>query len=235
MSHVSVRTPAGVRYSAEVTVHGGRECSTQTYSVLAEHGEPFTHSMVACGASGHGGGPILIQVVKPATRLILDRPVGGCKQVHIAIHGGPQVAVAASCSATKPLLRVTRLPIAGSLTINGIRGVTRLSMRDYPCSLVCIHEISTATQSAQRRKRGTSDTGPVRARVSARPASLQLRVAIVPDAHLASGAWSGWIGRASRVIRCRQAQSGGAIGAYSKRGMIYVLPSYLRGRLRPTA
>ncbi len=137
-----MRTPAGVRYSAEVTVHGGRECSTQTYSVLAEHSRPFTHSVVACGASGHGGGPILIQVAKPATRLILDRPAGGCGDVRIAIHGGRHVAVAGSCSATKPLLRITRLPLASSLTIGGIRGVTRLAMGDYPCSFICVHELS---------------------------------------------------------------------------------------------
>ncbi len=151
-SHVSVRTPAGVRYSAEVTVDGGRECSTQTYSVLAEHSKPFTRSIVACGASGHAGAPILIQVVKPATRLILDRPAGGCGEVRIAVHGRRQIAVAGSCSTTKPLLRITRLPLATTLTIRGIRGVTRLSMRDHPCSFICIHEISTATQSAQRRK-----------------------------------------------------------------------------------
>ena len=95
-SHVSVRTPAGVRYSAEVTVDGGRECSTQTYSVLAEHSKPFTRSIVACGASGHAGAPILIQVVKPATRLILDRPAGGCGEVRIAVHGRRQIAVAGS-------------------------------------------------------------------------------------------------------------------------------------------
>jgi hypothetical protein len=144
MSHVSMRTPAGVRYSAEITVHGARECSTQTYSVLAEHRRPFTHSTVACGVSGHAGGPILIQVARPATRLILDRPTGGCGPVHIVISGGRQIAVVGSCSATRPVLRVTDLPLARSLTITGIGGLTRLSMRDHPCSFICIQELSTS-------------------------------------------------------------------------------------------
>jgi hypothetical protein len=150
VSHVSVRTPAGVRYSAEVTVHGARECWTQTYSVLAGHRKPFTRSVVACGASGHAGGPILIQVAKPATRLILDRPAGRCGPVHVVTLGGREPAVAGSCSATKPVLRVIELPLASSLTIKGIGGVTGLSIRDYPCSFICIHDMSSPKKPAQR-------------------------------------------------------------------------------------
>lgn len=77
-SDVSLRTREGVRYAVEVTVHGGRECTIQTYGVLAAHVKPFTQTTRSCAQSHPSVRPILIQVAKPVTALLVDRPMRGC-------------------------------------------------------------------------------------------------------------------------------------------------------------
>lgn len=142
-SAVSVRTAAGVRYSDGVTVRGSRECSIQTYGIIAPHVNPFTHTTRSCGPSSRTVGAVLIQVARPRTAFILDRPARGCTAVRITAAGKRPIVADLSCSATKPTLRLTPLPSAAMLTIDGIAGVTRLTLRDYHCSFICSRQIGT--------------------------------------------------------------------------------------------
>lgn len=137
VSHVSERTASGVRYAAELRVDGTRQCLFQTYGVLAAHVKPFTQTTKACAQRRLPVGPMLVQVAKPRTAFILDRPAKGCAPVRITAAGHRSSGGHASCSTTKPTLRVTPLPRATSLTIAGIAGVTRLVLRDDRCSMIC--------------------------------------------------------------------------------------------------
>jgi len=147
-SHVSARTHAGVRYSYEVTMHQGRECSTQTYGILASRAKPsfrsFTQTSRSCAPSGRPAGAILIQIRRPRTAFILDRPSRGCAAVRITAAGRRPIVAAPICSATKPTLRLTPLPSGRVLTIAGIAGVTRLVLGDYRCPFICSQRIGTA-------------------------------------------------------------------------------------------
>ena len=141
ISHVSAGTDAGVRFTAEVAIHDGRECFTQHYAILARHTKPFQQTTESCAPSSRPAGPLLIEVARPRTVFIFDRPPGRCTQVSITAAHARSIAVEESCSATRPTLRLIPLPPDTILTIHGMAGVTRLDLRKYPCSPVCPREI----------------------------------------------------------------------------------------------
>jgi hypothetical protein len=143
-SDVSIRTQTGIRYAFEITERGKRECSTQTYAVIGAHSKPFTQTTRSCGPTGESSGAILIQVARPKAAFILDRPASGCTPVRVTSGSKRSIAAPVRCSATKPTLRLTVLPATGVLRIEGIAGVTRLSLRDYPCSSVCSRQLVSA-------------------------------------------------------------------------------------------
>jgi hypothetical protein len=139
---VRLRTQTGIRYNAEVTLQGARECTFQTYGVIAPHVKPYTTQSRDC-VDRHGPvRPRLIQIAKPSTALILDRPAHGCQPVQVTAGRAHPVTVTPTCSTTKPTLRITALPRGGTLRIAGIAGVTRIALRDYPCHRVCSRPIS---------------------------------------------------------------------------------------------
>jgi hypothetical protein len=144
VSHVAIRTRAGVRFSAEVRIRANRECFFTTYAILAPRVKPLEQATRSCGPSNQPAVPMLIEVAKPRTALILDRPTGGCTMVAVTTAWGRTLHAHPTCSATEPTLRLTPLPAATTLTIHGIRGVTRLSLRRYPCALVCTRVIASA-------------------------------------------------------------------------------------------
>jgi hypothetical protein len=142
VSNVSVHTSAGVRFAAEVRIRDKRECFFTNYAISARHTKPTEQTTRSCGPSGQLTVPMLIEVAKPRLVLILDRPARGCAAVSITADGGRPVLVTPSCSATKPTLRLTRLPRATTITIHGIPGVSRLALRKYPCALICTRAIA---------------------------------------------------------------------------------------------
>jgi hypothetical protein len=144
VSHVTLRTQAGVRYAVEVRISGGRACTFQTYTVIAAHVKPFTKTTRSCGHGNGLVGPLLIQVARPATALILDRPLHGCATARITYGRGRSIVAETTCSATKPTLRLTALPRATSFAVAGIAGVTRLVLHDYPCSAVCSRPLAVS-------------------------------------------------------------------------------------------
>ncbi|MDQ6804009.1 MAG: hypothetical protein M3065_03360 [Actinomycetota bacterium] len=141
VSNVSLHTYGGVRFAAEVRIRDKRECFFANFAILAVHTKPFEQTTRSCGPSNQPAGPMLIEVAKPRLVLILDRPTGRCAAVTITEAHGRPIAANTSCSATKPTLRLTRLPPAATVTVHGIDGVTRLALRRYPCSLVCTRPI----------------------------------------------------------------------------------------------
>jgi hypothetical protein len=143
VSHVTLRTPTGVHYAAEVRISGARTCTFQTYTVVATHAKPFTQTRRSCSESNGPVHPLLIQVAKPATALILDRPTRGCAPVRIIGGHGRATVADTTCSSARPTLRLTALPRAPRLLIAGIPGVTRLVLRNYPCSFVCSRQLAT--------------------------------------------------------------------------------------------
>jgi hypothetical protein len=142
VSHVSVRTRAGVRFNAELRIHGPQACLFQTYAVIAPHVMPFSQTTRSCARSNAPARAMLIQVAKPVTTFILDRAAHGCPEVTITTGGRQSVVVHPSCSATPPTLRLTPLPRAATLTMVGIPGITRLVLRDYRCPFICSRPIS---------------------------------------------------------------------------------------------
>jgi hypothetical protein len=136
-TEVSIRTPKGVRYSAELTARGTRECLIQNYGVIAARVKPFTRVARSCAQRSGSMRPLLIQVAKPATALILDRPPRGCGTVRITTGRGRSVPITESCSTTRPALRVVVLPRAATVVIEGIAGISRLALRHYRCAFIC--------------------------------------------------------------------------------------------------
>jgi hypothetical protein len=142
VSNVIEATHAGVRFSAEVRIHDKRECFFTNYRILARHVKPLEQTTRSCGPSDQPAPPMLIEVARPRTVLILDRPTRGCSTVTITTGRGRPIVAKAKCSTTTPTLRVTPLPSATTLTIHGITGVARLALRKYPCSLICTRVIA---------------------------------------------------------------------------------------------
>ena len=97
-------------------MHAGRACSTRTFSILSPRHRADLEAF-----------KLTTRSCAPARRPASAR--------RILAH---QI-----CSATKPILRLTPLPTAGTMTIEGIAGVRRLAMSSYRCSLICSSQIVT--------------------------------------------------------------------------------------------
>ncbi|MDQ6777391.1 MAG: hypothetical protein M3071_14495 [Actinomycetota bacterium] len=142
VSNVIIYARTGVHFAAEVRIRDKRACFFTNYRIIAPHVKPLEQTTRSCGPSDQPALPMLIEVAKPRTIFILDRPTGGCTSVSIATGRGRPIAAHPACSATKPTLRLTPLPPDGTLAIHGISGVTRLSLRKYRCPLICTRVIA---------------------------------------------------------------------------------------------
>jgi hypothetical protein len=134
VSHVSLRTRGGFRYTASLTSGAAGECLEESFELTGHGVEPYDHYTRACVSGIEPAGPLLIQVLKPRTAVILDRPAGGCSAVRVG-----HARAATVCSAGKPVLRVTTLPArGGAVSVSGIAGVMRVKLRiAQRCKHVC--------------------------------------------------------------------------------------------------
>jgi hypothetical protein len=134
LSHVSLRTTGGFRYTASIVASAAGDCLEQSFELAGRGVEPYEHYVRACASGTEPDPPLLIQSVKPRTALILDRPAGDCGPVRVEGESAATV-----CSTAKPRLRITTLPArGGAVTVTGIAGVTRVTVRGPRlCKHVC--------------------------------------------------------------------------------------------------
>ncbi len=133
--------PSGLRYTVTLTELADQACTSERYAVLRTKVKNFPQTTSFCGPVLQAAPPRLIQVVRPAATLIVDRPAR-CGPVGIGVGRARAVPASSKCSLVPPHLRVTLVPARRLFTVTGIAGVRQLDLTKSRCAFICTRTLA---------------------------------------------------------------------------------------------
>lgn len=137
---LSAATRHGLSFTLQITDAGtSKACTTSSYRTALPDGRPITQGSHSCGRAILYGHPLLVQAHTSGQSLVVDVPKSGCGKVTARIGRAAPQRLITSCTSGTPTFRVTIIPAASRLVIQGLPGVPALNFPRHICkSGICL-------------------------------------------------------------------------------------------------
>jgi hypothetical protein len=140
---ITAATSHGLRYTLLISYEGGKQCTTATYAATPPRSAPIRQTSRRCDKPAVSGHPTLIQAHGSAESLVVDVPADGCGRVRAGPRTGALHRLSSHCTTPTPDFRVTVLPAARRLVIEGIPGAPAVNFPRHLCRVgICITRLA---------------------------------------------------------------------------------------------